>query len=68
MVNNFAPHAAHSDVLPQDRLHALYQIIQRMNSVYDLSELLALLLDQMLETRASRFHANVPEDIPLNWS
>jgi GAF domain-containing protein len=38
-----------SDALPQDRLRALYQIIERMNSVYELPELLAFILDQVLE-------------------
>ncbi len=38
-----------SNVLPQDRLHTLYQIIERMNSVYELPDLLAFILDRLLE-------------------
>jgi GAF domain-containing protein len=38
-----------SDTLPQDRLHALYRIIEYMNSVYELPELLAYILDQVLQ-------------------
>ena len=38
-----------SNVLPQDRLHVLYQIIERMNSVYELPDLLAFILDRLLE-------------------
>jgi GAF domain-containing protein/anti-sigma regulatory factor (Ser/Thr protein kinase) len=38
-----------TDKLPQDRLRVLYQIIERMNSVYELPELLSFLLDQVLQ-------------------
>ncbi len=38
-----------SDTLPQERLRALYQIIARMNSVYELPDLLAFILDRVLE-------------------
>lgn len=43
-----------SDTLPQERLRALYQIIERMNSVYELPELLAFILDQILEHTGGR--------------
>jgi GAF domain-containing protein len=43
-----------SDTLPQDRLRALYQIIARMNSVYELPDLLAFILDQVLEHTGGR--------------
>jgi GAF domain-containing protein len=45
---------AQSDTLPQDRLRALYQIIERMNSVYELPELLAFILDRVLEHTGGR--------------
>lgn len=35
--------------LPQERLQALYQLIERMNSVYALPDLLAFILDRVLE-------------------
>jgi GAF domain-containing protein len=40
--------------LPQERLRALYQIIERMNSVYELPELLAFILDRVLEHTGGR--------------
>jgi GAF domain-containing protein len=43
-----------SNTLSQERLNALYQVIQRMNSVYDLPELLAFLLDRVLEVTGGR--------------
>jgi nitrate/nitrite-specific signal transduction histidine kinase len=49
MVNEQTTHLVQTDTLSQDRLHALYQIIQRMHSVYELPELLDFLLDQVLE-------------------
>ena len=54
MVTDYALQFLQTDVLPQDRLRALYQVIQRMNSVYDLSELLAFLLDRVLEDTGGR--------------
>jgi GAF domain-containing protein len=42
------------NTLSQERLNALYQVIQRMNSVYDLPELLAFLLDRVLEDTGGR--------------
>jgi GAF domain-containing protein len=42
------------NTLSQERLSALYQVIQRMNSVYDLPELLAFLLDRVLEDTGGR--------------
>jgi GAF domain-containing protein len=42
------------NTLSQERLSALYQVIQRMNSVYDLPELLAFLLDRVLEDAGGR--------------
>ncbi|HDQ73865.1 MAG TPA: GAF domain-containing protein [Chloroflexi bacterium] len=44
-----AREAARSSALPQDQLRALYQIIERMNSVYELPDLLAFILDRVLE-------------------
>jgi GAF domain-containing protein len=38
-----------TDALPQERLHTLYQIIQRLNSAYELSDLLAFLLERVLD-------------------
>ncbi len=49
MVNEQTTHPVQTGTLSQDRLHALYQIIQRMHSVYELPELLDFLLDQVLE-------------------
>jgi GAF domain-containing protein len=49
MVTNYTSQLMHTDTLSQERLSALYQSIQRMNSVYQLPELLAFLLDQVLE-------------------
>jgi len=49
MVTNYMSQVMHTDALSRERLRALYQSIQRMNSVYELSELLAFLLDQLLE-------------------
>ncbi len=49
MVTDYAMQLPQTNTLPQDRLGALYQIIQRMNSVYELPELLAYLLDRVLE-------------------
>ena len=49
MVTDYTSQVVHTDALSQERLRALYQSIQRMNSVYELSELLAFLLDQLLE-------------------
>lgn len=49
MVNEQTTHLVQTATLSQDRLHALYQIIQRMHSVYELPELLDFLLDQVLE-------------------
>ncbi len=43
-----------SDILPQDQLRALYQIIERMNSVYELPDLLAFILDRVLEYTGGR--------------
>lgn len=54
MVTNHAAQLRPNNALPQDRLDALYQIIQRMNSVYELSELLAFLLDRVLEDTGGR--------------
>ena len=45
---------ASSQALPQERLRALYQIIERMNSVYELPELLAFILDRVLEHTGGR--------------
>jgi GAF domain-containing protein len=49
MVTDYATQLPQTNTLPQDRLGALYQAIQRMNSVYELPELLAYLLDRVLE-------------------
>ena len=49
MVTDRTSRPTPTDLLPQDRLRALYQIIKRMNSVYELPELLAFILDQVLE-------------------
>jgi len=49
MVTDYMSQVVHTDALSRERLRALYQSIQRMNSVYELSELLAFLLDQLLE-------------------
>ena len=46
--------ATPSHILPQERLQALYQIIERMNSVYELPELLAFILDRVLEHTGGR--------------
>jgi GAF domain-containing protein len=54
MVTNYAPQLVQTDVLPRDRLRALYQIIQRLNSVYELSELLAFILERVLEDTGGR--------------
>jgi GAF domain-containing protein len=54
MVTDYAAQRVQSEVLSQERLHALYRTIQRMNSVYELSELLAFLLDQVLEDAGGR--------------
>ncbi len=54
MVTDYPSQFPPTDVLSQDRLHALYQTIQRMNSVYELSELLAFLLDQVLDETGGR--------------
>ncbi len=43
-----------NSTLPQDRLRALYQIIERMNSVYELPNLLAFILDRVLEYTGGR--------------
>jgi GAF domain-containing protein len=43
-----------TDKLSQDRLRTLYQIIGRMNSVCELPELLAFLLDQVLQHTGGR--------------
>ncbi len=43
-----------SSGLPQDQLGALYQIIERMNSVYELPDLLAFILDRVLEYTGGR--------------
>jgi GAF domain-containing protein len=43
-----------TNTLSQERLNALYQVIQRMNSVYDLPDLLAFLLDRVLEDTGGR--------------
>lgn len=48
------PKTLPQDTLPQDRLRALYQIIERMNSVYELPDLLAFILDRVLEHSAGR--------------
>jgi GAF domain-containing protein len=39
----------HTDALPTERLHTLYQIIQRLNSAYELPDLLAFLLERVLD-------------------
>jgi GAF domain-containing protein len=49
MVSDKITRPLQSNMLPQDRLRALYQIIERMNSVYELPELLAFILDRVLE-------------------
>lgn len=49
MVTDYTAQLAQTDVLSQDRLRALYQIIQRMNSVYELPELLTFILGRALE-------------------
>ncbi len=54
MVNEKTIPPLQCDVLPQERLRALYQIIERMNSVYELAELLAFILDQVLEHTGGR--------------
>ena len=54
MVTDYATQFVETEVLSQERLHALYQTIQRMNSVYELPELLAFLLDQVLEDTGGR--------------
>ncbi len=54
MVADYAPHSLQTNALPQERLSALCQVIQRMNSVYDLPELLAFLLDRVLEDTGGR--------------
>jgi GAF domain-containing protein len=59
------------NTLSQERLNALYQVIQRMNSVYDLPELLAFLLDRVLEDTGGRrgylllAQERVPDDLRL---
>ncbi len=64
-----------SDTLPQDRLRALYEVIARMNSVYELPDLLAFILDRVLEYSGGRrgYLLLAPqriglanEEIPLN--
>ena len=45
---------ASSRALPREQLQALYQIIERMNSVYELPELLAFILDRVLEHTGGR--------------
>jgi len=54
MVTDHPSQFTQTDVLSQDRLRALYHAIQRMNSVYELSELLAFLLDQVLDETGGR--------------
>lgn len=49
MVTHYTTQCVQSEALSQERLRVLYRTIQRMNSVYELSELLAFLLDQVLE-------------------
>jgi GAF domain-containing protein len=54
MVTEQTTRPLRSDTLPQDRLRALYQIIERMNSVYELPDLLAFILDRVLEHTSGR--------------
>jgi GAF domain-containing protein len=49
MVIESVSQLAQIDALPQERLHALYQIIQRLNSAYELRDLLAFLLERVLD-------------------
>jgi GAF domain-containing protein len=49
MVTHDSTQLVQTDALSKERLHALYRTIERMNSVYELPDLLTLLLDQVLE-------------------
>ncbi|GAB4536705.1 MAG: hypothetical protein Kow0063_22520 [Anaerolineae bacterium] len=67
MVTDYTSQYVQSEALSQERLHALYRTIQRMNSVYELSDLLAFLLDQVLEdTGGQRGYLLLAGEPPLD--
>ena len=54
MVTSYPAPRTQTELLSENRLHTLYQIIQRMNSVYELPDLLAFILDRALEDTGGR--------------